>query len=184
MKLYTKTGDKGLTGLLGGTRVLKADLRISLYGEVDELNSHVGLIRAYTDKNFSQYMVLKNIQSRLFDLGSQMACEPEERSKFNLPDLNEEHVSELETAIDEMTSKLPVLKNFVLPTGTHGAAHAHVARTVCRRVERNFVAFHKVHPGDLKDIHLIYINRLSDYLFVVARTLVNESGQPEEIWKP
>ncbi len=182
MKVYTKTGDKGLTGLIGGTRVTKSDHRISLYGEVDELNSHVGLIRAYADKSFSQKDILKNIQSRLFDLGSQMACEPSEREKFNLPDIDDSHVLELENAIDSMSKNLPVLKNFVLPTGNPCAAHAHVARTVCRRVERNFVAFHKTNPDDLKDIHLIYINRLSDYLFVVARTLVNEAGLVEEIW--
>lgn len=184
MKVYTKTGDSGLTGLIGGTRVTKSDLRISLYGEVDELNSHVGLVRAYITNQFSQNEILKNIQSRLFDLGSQMACEPGEREKFKLPDLTLNHVSELEDAIDSMSKDLPVLKNFVLPTGNPAAAHAHVARTVCRRVERNFVAFHKINPNDLKDLHLIYINRLSDYLFVVARTLVNESGGTEEIWKP
>lgn len=184
MKIYTKTGDSGLTGLLGGSRVLKGDQRIALYGDVDELNSHIGLVRAHTGEGFPQDKLLKHIQSRLFDLGSQMACEPDERVKFNLPDINESHVLELEEAIDQMASKLPVLKNFVLPTGTIAASQAHVARTVCRRVERNFVAFHQHHANDLKDLHLRFLNRLSDYLFILARTLVIHGGVKEEIWKP
>tara|TARA_R110000868_G_scaffold100129_2_gene275444 strand:- start:4199 stop:4753 length:555 start_codon:yes stop_codon:yes gene_type:complete len=183
MKVYTKTGDKGLTGLLGGSRVAKADARIALYGEVDELNSHIGLTRAHTGEGFSQDKLLKHVQSRLFDLGSQMACEPEQRTKFKLPDIEPEHITELEKAIDVMTEDLPQLKNFVLPAGGVAAASAHVARTVCRRVERSFVAFHNEHPNDLKDIHLQFLNRLSDYLFILARTLVHHAGQKEEIWK-
>lgn len=184
MKVYTKTGDTGTTGLLGGSRVLKADLRIGLYGQVDELNSLIGLLRAHIGNTHKQDVLLKDIQCRLFDLGSQMACEPAERRKFNLPDISDQHVTELEMAIDEMAKNLPTLKNFVLPAGCISAAQAHVARTVCRRVERDFVAFHQQHPGDLKDIHLRYLNRLSDYLFIVARSLVIESGSSEEIWKP
>ena len=184
MKVYTKTGDKGLTGLLGGTRVPKADIRIALYGEVDELNSHIGLLRAHTGNTYSQTHLLKHIQSRLFDLGSQMACEPGERAKFKLPDIEDAHVLELENAIDELSKNLPTLKNFVLPTGTVAASQAHVARTVCRRVERSLVAFSTANPGDLKEIHIKYVNRLSDYLFIVARSLVVESGAHEEIWRP
>tara|TARA_R110000868_G_scaffold100128_3_gene275376 strand:- start:6007 stop:6561 length:555 start_codon:yes stop_codon:yes gene_type:complete len=184
MKVYTKTGDQGLTGLLGGTRVAKADHRIALYGEVDELNSHIGLTRAHTGEGFSQDKLLKHIQSRLFDLGSQMACEPQSRAKFKLPDILPEHIKELEDGIDSMTADLPELKNFVLPAGGVAAASAHVARTVCRRVERSFVAFHSLHPDDLKDIHLQFLNRLSDYLFILARTLVHHGGHKEEIWKP
>ncbi len=184
MKIYTKTGDSGKTGLLGGARVLKADIRIALYGEVDELNSHIGLLRAHAGLAFKHDPLLRQIQSRLLDLGSQMACEPSQRTKFNLPDIEALHVQELESAIDDISSQLPALKNFVLPTGSVAAAHAHVARTVCRRLERSFVAFHSQHPNDLKDVHLHYLNRLSDFLFVLARSLVIAAGIHEEIWKP
>lgn len=184
MKVYTKTGDKGLTGLIGGARVSKADARIHLYGDVDELNANIGLVRAHTGETHAQEILLKQVQSRLFDLGSQMACEPAERVKFKLPDIEEAHVSELEKAIDDLTANIPVLKNFVLPAGTVAAAHAHTARTICRRVERAFVSFHAQHPNDLKDVHLRYLNRLSDYLFVLARSLNVNAGVHEEIWKP
>jgi len=184
MKVYTKTGDKGLTGLIGGARVSKSDSRIHLYGDVDELNANIGLVRAHTGEAHAQETLLKHIQSRLFDLGSQMACEPAERVKFNLPDIEEAHVLELEKAIDDLTTNLPTLKNFVLPAGTIAASHAHVARTVCRRVEREFVSYHGQNPNDLKDVQLRYLNRLSDYLFVLARSLNVNAGVHEEIWKP
>jgi len=184
MKVYTKTGDEGLTGLIGGTRVPKADLRINLYGEVDELNAHIGLLRAHTGETFSQHHTLKNVQSRLFDLGSQMACELEQRKKFKLPDIHQEHITELEVAIDQMSESLPPLKNFVLPAGNVASAQAHVARTVCRRVERSFVAFKQTHAEDVKVEHIKFLNRLSDYLFVLSRSIVVSSNGHEELWKP
>lgn len=181
--VYTRTGDKGTTALIGGSRIRKSDPRIHLYGEVDELNSHIGfgisLLDPSEDKN-----LLHEVQSALFDLGSNLACEKEKRSQFKLPQIKEALILKLEREIDLMDSKLEALKTFVLPGGTREASAFHVCRTVCRRVERQMVDFETQHPGEVPDSALIFINRLSDYFFMLSRAL-NASKKVEEIkWIP
>lgn len=181
--VYTRTGDKGLTGLVGGTRIKKSDSRIHLYGEVDELNSSIGAAAAFLDESFDKSF-LQQIQSRLFDIGSNLACEKEKRSEYKLPQINQNHITEIEQEIDKMDSSLPALKHFVLPGGTKAAALFHMARTICRRVERQMVDFEDQHSGEVPEHAAIYINRLSDYFFVLSRFL-NFSVKQEEIhWIP
>ncbi len=180
--IYTKGGDKGETGLVGGTRVFKNDERIHLYGQVDELNSQIGLALAFiADKRF--HGVTQNIQSRLFDIGSNMACESSKRDEFKIPQINEEHILQLEKAIDEINAELPELKNFILPGGSKASSAMHVCRTVCRRVERFVVEFNKNNPDELSMNILKYLNRLSDFLFVYARYLNKVEKIEEVIWK-
>lgn len=181
--IYTRTGDKGTTGLVGGTRINKGDPRIHLYGEVDELNSFIGLGLSYLEKNFDRTF-LHEIQSALFDLGSNLACELEKRKDHDLPQIKEAIILKMEKEIDKMDSMLPGLKNFILPGGVLEASSFHVCRTVCRRVERQMVDFENLHPGELPENALKFINRLSDYFFVLARFL-NASKKMEEIsWIP
>ena len=166
-KIYTKTGDDGTTSLIGGTKVSKGDWRIEAYGTVDELNAYVGLLIDYSVDNKSTY-ILKNVQNRLFIIGSALACDPAKEVKLWLPDLQESHIIELEHAIDEMNDALPEMKHFILPGGHKTISVAHVARTVCRRAERASV---RVLSEESKSQTLIlkYLNRLSDYLFVLSR---------------
>ena len=173
MKIYTRTGDKGETSLLGGGRVSKADLRIEAYGTVDELNAVIGLLRASTSLAGDD---LLDIQHQLFNIGSLLAAD--KGLKRQLPQLSDDAAMPLEQAIDSMESNLPELKNFVLPGGNIPAAHAHVARTVCRRAERRVVALEDEFPTVV-----LYLNRLSDYLFVLSRALVYHGGDEEIIWK-
>jgi cob(I)alamin adenosyltransferase len=184
MKIYTKKGDQGQTSLYGGKRLSKGDLRIESYGTVDELNSNIGLIITYiNNKKPSQKKLaeqLISIQSRLFDLGTHLAAEPGKKNLI-LPELNASHIAILETQIDAWQNKLPELKFFILPGGDLAAAQAHIARTVCRRAERFVVRLaesEKVQP-----VLIQYLNRLSDYLFVLARFLNHRAKTTEIVWK-
>ncbi|MBK0384217.1 cob(I)yrinic acid a,c-diamide adenosyltransferase [Pedobacter sp. SD-b] len=180
MKIYTKTGDKGQTSLIGGTRVPKYNLRIEAYGTVDELNSYIGLIR---DQEISgnDKLVLKEIQDRLFTIGSVLASDPE-KSRMKIPDLKEEDVILLEKEMDKMNEVLPPLKHFVLPGGNQIASFCHIARCVCRRAERNTVHLAETNPMD--ENVLIYLNRLSDYLFTLSRKVIFDNKNEENNWIP
>ena len=186
-KVYTKTGDQGTTGLVSGNRILKSDSRIDLYGELDELNSRVGYSSSQisSDLQFNQIVgFLHHIQSALFDLGSNLACEVENRQKYNLPQISDEFITEIETEIDRMDSELPPLKNFILPGGSIAASSFHLCRTGARNVERKLVHYHATTKEELPLNSAIFLNRLSDYFFVLAR-YVNMQLKVEEInWKP
>lgn len=181
--VYTRTGDSGTTGLVGGTRIKKNDPRIHLYGEVDELNSTIGLAISFLDKNFD-IKPLKEIQSTLFDLGSNLACEKDKRAQFKLPVLTHKSIKSLEDQIDQMDQKLLELKNFILPGGTNAAAAFHLCRTVCRRLERQMVDFEFENKGEVPENALEFINRLSDYFFTLSRYINSESGKSETLWIP
>ena len=180
MKIYTKTGDQGMTSLFGGKRVSKADLRIDTYGTVDELNSWVGVLR---DQDVNQYRkdILIIVQDRLFTIGSMLATEPG-NTKVKIPVLSADDVASLENEIDAMDSALPPMRAFVLPGGHPAVSFAHVTRTVCRRAERLVIALNQTEPLD--PLIIIYVNRLSDYLFVLARKMASELGADEAPWKP
>lgn len=178
-KIYTKKGDDGKTALIGGDRVSKHHIRVESYGTIDELNSHIGLLRAMTAKALGVES-LSGIQDRLFTLGSYLAAAP--GSKMILPGLYEEDVIFLETEIDRMTSKLPELKNFILPGATTEGAQAHVARCVCRRAERLVVFL--ADNETIEPLIVVYLNRLSDYLFTLARFLDQHFGGTEIAWTP
>jgi cob(I)alamin adenosyltransferase len=180
MKIYTKTGDKGTTALFGGKRVSKADIRIDAYGTVDELNSWMGVIRDQ-EVNDGRRNVLLQIQDRLFVMGSSLATEPG-NTKLKIPSLVEEDVVGLEKEIDAMENLLPTLKSFILPGGHPAVSFGHVARTVCRRAERLVIALNNSEAVDPMVIK--YLNRLSDYLFVLARTMAHELHAEESPWTP
>jgi cob(I)alamin adenosyltransferase len=180
MKIYTKTGDQGETSLLGGTRVLKSDRRIETYGTVDELNSFIGLI-ADLDPDKERTALLRNIQSRMFTIGSSLAAE-NDRAKDFKPDLEESDITQLETAIDEMNTVLPSMTNFIIPGGHQLISTTHVARTVCRRAERRVIEL--AASADVEEIVVRYLNRLSDFLFVLARKQCFDMGIDEVPWKP
>jgi cob(I)alamin adenosyltransferase len=180
MKIYTKTGDQGTTSLFGGKRVSKADLRIDTYGTVDELNSYIGLLRDQpVNENRSE--VLIEIQDRLFTIGSILATEPG-NTKVKIPVLAETDSQLLEKEIDAMTAALPPMRFFVLPGGHPSVSFCHIARTVCRRAERLSIALHAIEPIDALVIQ--YLNRLSDYLFMLSRMVAHELHAPETPWKP
>jgi len=180
MKIYTKTGDKGYTSLIGGTRVPKHHLRIESYGTVDELNSYIGLIR---DQELTSHdkEILKQIQDRLFTIGSSLAADPE-KSRMVIPDLNLEDIELLEEEMDLMNEQLPELKHFILPGGSNMISYCHIARCVCRRAERLSVHLAEKSAVDAKVN--VYLNRLSDYLFTLARKLGNDHKVPENQWIP
>jgi cob(I)alamin adenosyltransferase len=180
MKIYTKTGDKGFTSLIGGTRVPKHHLRIESYGTVDELNSYIGLIR---DQEITTHdkQLLKEIQDRLFTIGSSLAADPE-KSKMIIPDLHDADIELLEQEMDNMNKTLPELKHFILPGGSTMISYCHIARCVCRRAER--LTVHLAEESKVDDKVVIYLNRLSDYLFTLARKLGNEHNIPENQWIP
>jgi cob(I)alamin adenosyltransferase len=181
-KIYTKTGDSGSTSLIGGTKVPKSDLRIDAYGTVDELNSWIGLINDQLDiEEFKNE--LKDIQDRLFTIGSSLACDADKEPKMKLPDLHDADIRLLEVKIDEMTAQLPPMKSFILPGGHVTVSSIHVCRTVCRRAERLLVGMQQ-HELFLEPKVLQYINRLSDYLFTLARYAAEKMGVPEIAWKP
>jgi cob(I)alamin adenosyltransferase len=180
MKIYTKTGDEGLTSLIGGTRVPKYDLRIESYGTVDELNSYIGMIRDH-DIDASQKDILKEIQDRLFTIGAALASDPE-KSKMKIPDLHLSDITFLENQIDEMNLVLPELKHFILPGGSPVVSFCHVSRCVCRRAERIIV--HLKSESFVDEKVIVYLNRLSDYLFVLARKLCFDRNVPENQWFP
>lgn len=180
MKIYTKTGDKGETSLIGGTRVAKHHIRIETYGTVDELNSYIGLVSdSFNDKHSKE--ILKEIQDRLFTIGASLASDPD-KSKMKIPDLKEEDIVLLETEIDKMNEVLPELKHFILPGGNVTASYCHIARCVCRRAER-----HSVHLSEhewVEEKVIIYLNRLSDYLFVLSRFICFTANAEEVKWIP
>lgn len=180
MKIYTKTGDEGLTSLIGGTRVPKYDLRIESYGTVDELNSYIGMIRDH-EINSAHKDILKEIQDRLFTIGASLASDPE-KSKMKIPDLHLSDISLLEKEIDAMNAILPELKHFILPGGSQAVSFCHISRCVCRRAERIIV--HLKSESFVDDKIVIYLNRLSDYLFVLARKLCFDINVPENQWFP
>lgn len=179
-KIYTKTGDKGETSLIGGVRVPKYHLRIESYGTVDELNSYLGVIIDGLNGHDS-VRVLREIQDRLFTIGSVLASDPV-KSKMKIPDVHESDITLLEEEMDRMDATLPELKNFVLPGGNMIASHCHVARCICRRAER--ITVHLATETEVPDIIVRYLNRLSDYLFMLSRKIVHDSGGREIAWKP
>ncbi len=181
-KIYTKTGDKGTTSLIGGTKVSKSHLRIEAYGTVDELNSYTGLCRDIFDDTTSQ-QTLKEIQDRLFTIGSSLACDPEKEPKMQIPDLKEQDVELLEKEIDRMNEVLPEMKNFILPGGHPTVSHLHIARCVCRRAERCCVRLNE-ESNHIDEIVIKYLNRLSDYLFVLSRYAGYLLKAEEIPWKP
>lgn len=180
MKIYTKTGDKGETALIGGTRVPKYHERIEAYGTIDELNAYIGLIGCQ-DIASEHKKILKEIQDRLFTIGALLATDPE-KSRMKLPDLHTADIQLLEDEMDRMTASLPPLKSFVLPGGNTIVSFCHVARCVCRRAER--ITLQCAVENDIDSLVLIYLNRLSDYLFMLSRTLTSESKAEENIWLP
>lgn len=180
-KIYTKTGDKGQTSLWGGARVPKHHIRIESYGTVDELNSYLGLLRDQLEDEQLR-SAIKTIQDRLFTIGSILATDPEKAGKIQTPDLLLSDITLLESWIDEMDSQLPELKNFILPGGHVAVSSCHVARCVCRRAERLVVALNENEPVD--ELVMQYLNRLSDYLFVLSRRIAQILGAAEQIWNP
>ena len=182
IKIYTKTGDKGNTSLIGGTKVPKNDIRIETYGTVDELNSWIGLINdQITDDQIRNE--LKEIQDRLFTIGSSLATDTEKEPKMKLPDLNETDIQFLEHRIDIMTAELPAMKNFILPGGHVIVSSIHITRCVCRRTERLAVNMQQ-HDLFVDEKVIQYLNRLSDYLFTLARYVAQKLGADEIAWKP
>jgi cob(I)alamin adenosyltransferase len=182
MKIYTKTGDKGTTSLIGGTKVSKAHLRIETYGTVDELNSYIGLCKdLLTDKNSNK--VLQEVQDRLFTIGAALACDPEKETKMKIPDLEEEDITLLEKEIDKMNETLPPMKSFILPGGHVTVSHIHISRCICRRAERCCVRL-EAEQNEVEPIIIKYLNRLSDYLFVLARYAGHLLNIAELPWKP
>jgi cob(I)alamin adenosyltransferase len=180
MKIYTKKGDNGTTGLIGGTRILKSSLRIEAYGTIDELNSYIGLVR---DQDIHEYYKkqLIEIQDRLFTIGSSLAADPE-KSTMKIPDLHASDIEVLEKWMDEMEEVLPEMKNFVLPGGHQTVSFCHVARCVCRRGERIIVDLNQ--HEFVADLVISYVNRLSDYLFVLSRKITLDLGAIEQPWQP
>jgi len=176
-KIYTKTGDKGETSLIGGTRVPKYHDRIEAYGTVDELNSYIGLIRDQLVNNHYKEVLLE-IQDRLFTAESLLAADKDTK---NLPQLKEEDILFLEKEIDEMNTQLPELHSFILPGGDVIVSHCHIARCICRRTERIIIRLATNYQ--VEEIIIKYINRLSDYLFVLARKLAKDLNVTESLWK-
>jgi cob(I)alamin adenosyltransferase len=180
MKIYTKKGDTGTTQLIGGTRVPKNNIRIESYGTVDELISYLGLVRDSIKDDHSK-TILKTIQDRLFTINSSLASDPV-KSKMKIPVINEDDVTLLENEMDKMNEQLPELKSFLLPGGHPANSICHIARTVCRRAERQVV---HLSEHDIVDPLIIkYLNRLSDYLFVLSRKISKDFGAEEIQWKP
>jgi cob(I)alamin adenosyltransferase len=181
-KIYTKTGDLGKTSLIGGTKVPKSDIRIETYGTVDELNSYIGLLNDHLNDQQTKAQ-LKEIQDRLFTIGSSLACDPDKEPLMKIPDLKEEDVQLLERGIDKMNEELPVMKNFILPGGHPAVSTAHITRCVCRRTERLCVNM-KEHEVFVDPLIIKYLNRLSDYLFILARYIGHILKVAEIAWKP
>ena len=187
MKIYTKTGDKGTTALFGGTRVPKHHIRIDSYGTVDELNSHLGLIR---DQDINQHYktIVMDIQDKLFTVGAILATDPDKatlksgKDRLNIPKISEADISKLEQEMDTMNEALPPMTHFVLPGGHQTVSFCHIARCVCRRAERLASALNDLEP--VQPESLKYLNRLSDYLFVLARKLSYDLQAEEVKWIP
>lgn len=180
-KIYTKTGDNGTTSLIGGTKVPKSDLRIESYGTVDELNSFLGLVGDYVSESTIKKN-LKEIQDRLFMIGSSLACDPDKEPLMKIPDLQEEDILLLENEIDKMNEVLPEMRNFILPGGHVAVSAAHISRCVCRRAERLCVRL-KENETFVDPLVIKYLNRLSDYLFVLARYIGHVYKVDEIVWR-
>lgn len=180
MKIYTKTGDDGTTGLFGGKRVSKSDIRIAAYGDVDELNAHIGMLRDQTVNELYKELLVK-IQNNLFVVGAMLAVEPG-NVKVKVPVLDENEIIVLENEIDKMETILPPLKCFILPGGHSSVSFAHIARTVCRRAERSVILLSKTE--EVKAVIIQYLNRLSDYLFMLSRVIAFHVQAEETPWKP
>ena len=180
-KIYTKTGDLGKTSLIGGTKVPKSHLRIESYGTVDELNSYIGLVSDHLTHEHTK-TILKEIQDRLFTIGSSLACDPDKEPRMKIPDLKEADIILLENEIDNMNEHLPEMKSFILPGGHAAVSTAHIARCVCRRAERLCVNMQE-HELFVDPLVIKYLNRLSDYLFVLARYIGHLLGVAEIPWK-
>lgn len=182
IKIYTKTGDKGKTSLIGGTKVAKSHIRIDSYGTVDELNSYIGLLADYFNHDHT-IKSLREIQDRLFTIGSSLACDSDKEPLLKIPDLKESDVHWLENEIDTMNTVLKPMKSFILPGGHVTISTAHIVRCVCRRAERKCVGMMEnnlfVDPLVIK-----FLNRLSDYLFILARFIAHELKIQEVAWKP
>jgi len=180
MKLYTKTGDEGETGLIGGTRVPKNHIRLEAYGTVDELNSFIGLLTTFQIDN-SDLLFLQSIQNKLFSIGSYLATDFSKYSKTKVLPLLEKDIINIETEIDRLTSEVPPLNNFVLPGGSQASALCHICRTITRRLERRLYDLNEQIPVD-KNI-LIFINRMSDYFFALSRYLLFKNNIQEILWQ-
>ena len=180
-KIYTKTGDKGKTSLIGGTKVPKSDIRIESYGTVDELNSFIGLVSDQIPAAALK-IILKEVQDRLFTIGSSLACDPDKEPLMKIPDLKEEDIVLLENEMDKMNEVLPLMKNFILPGGHVAVSTAHIARCICRRAERLCVRVMET-GGFIDPLVIKYLNRLSDYLFVLARYAGHIFKVEEIVWK-
>jgi len=182
LKIYTKTGDKGNTSLLGGTKIPKSHIRIEAYGTVDELNSYLGLCRDLLTDNVSRETLLRT-QDRLFVIGSLLACDPGKQPGMQLPQLIEQDIVLLEQQIDSMNEKMPPMKFFILPGGHATVSQLHIARCVCRRAERCCVRLELESPGE-DPLVIKYLNRLSDYLFMLARYTGHSLAIEETPWRP
>jgi cob(I)alamin adenosyltransferase len=184
-KIYTRTGDDGTTSLIGGTKVPKSDLRIEAYGTVDELNSYIGLCKDLLTEEPSQKILLE-VQDRLFTIGSSLACDPVKEPKMRIPDLKASDVDLLEKEMDRMNETIPSMKHFILPGGHPTLSYLHIARCVCRRAERCCVRLEltEEHPSDTEILIIKYLNRLSDYLFVLSRYAGHQLQIAEIPWKP
>ena len=181
-KIYTKTGDLGKTSLIGGTKVMKSHIRIDTYGTVDELNSYIGLLGDLLS-DLNSKTVIKEIQDRLFTIGSSLACDPEKELTMKIPDLRESDIVFLEKEIDHMHDVLPPMKFFIIPGGHVAISTAHVARCICRRTERCCVNMME-HELFVDPLIIKYMNRLSDYLFVLARYIGHQLNVADIAWKP
>jgi cob(I)alamin adenosyltransferase len=177
-KIYTKTGDDGTTGLFGGARLPKHHIRIEAYGTVDELNSVIGWLMTFLKDD--SHSLLLAVQSRLFTVGSNLASDP--GKDMITPDLTQDDIHSIESAIDTMQALLPPLKHFILPGGSKAVSAAHLARTVCRRAERRCVAL--AYESQVDPLIILYLNRLSDYFFVLARFIGHHEGVEEIKWMP
>ncbi len=179
MKIYTKGGDEGMTSLYGGKRVLKDDLRIECYGTVDELNSFIGLLNASVE-DADEIVFLLNIQKKLFDIGSILAAHP--GKNLSLPEIHEEDVTKIENHIDNLSTQLEPLKTFILPGGSKEISYAHICRTICRRAERRCISLQQ--EDEVPLIIIKFLNRLSDYFFVVSRYIARNQGHKDIPWIP
>ena len=180
-KVYTRRGDKGSTDLVGGIRIKKSHIRLEAYGTIDELSSHLGLLAALLPADYDERSLIVRIQNNLFNVGTHLATDQSQTPLYSSAKLPEGEVEMLEKRIDYIIAELPEPQGFVLPGGTHAAAQCHVCRTVCRRAERNIDALMeeaKVGPEIVE-----YVNRLSDYLFVLAKKINFNNGQEEILWK-
>lgn len=181
-KIYTKTGDGGKTSLIGGTKVSKSNRRIEAYGTVDELNSFAGLCFDYL-REHKIHNIISEIQDRLFTIGSALACDPAKETKLKIPDLHESDIELLEKEIDKMNEVLPEMKSFILPAGHITVSTLHITRCVCRRAERCIVRMQNK-KAEVPGLIIKYLNRLSDYFFVLSRYAAHHLGAVELPWRP